>query len=282
MRVAYVATGPFVQMALYSALSVISSTDRKNDITIDLFVQSCDLDSARVGRQRLLEKHAIDINVRQMTKVIRADEATSMVKDAMFFRFVLPEIFGDTAHLLYLDADTIVTGDIFSLVEDRSSGFAVSACVDPLSPNRIYDHFHCSAHRQRWQCTYFNSGVLLFDCPLWLKLQPDWRSFIPDAKKFLLPDQDVLNLMLHDRIGRLPDEWNVPPVSSILAGGEATTHLLGYSRTSVGRRTREEAIQLERDAKLHHFVEKTKPESGHYPELGPAYQAFARIKNSLD
>lgn len=279
LRVAYVATGPFVRMALHSALSVISSTERKSDITVDLFVDSADLDPAKAGTQRLQDRHAIDINLRRMTNVIRADQATSMVKDAMFFRLVLPEIFSDAANLLYLDADTIITGDIFSLIAERPSGFPVSACVDLLSPNRIYDHFHCDVHRQRWQCSYFNSGLLLFDCLLWRDIQADWRALIPDAKKFLLPDQDVLNLVLHDRIGRLPDEWNVPPISSIVAGGESTAHLLGYSSTFVGRYTREEALELERKAKLYHFIDKSKPEIGEYPEVGPAYPAFAAIKN---
>ncbi len=169
--------------------------------------------------------------------------------------------------LIYLDADTIVAGDIARLAEQKPNGAAISECLNLLAPSRIYNHFKCAVHKQRGLYDYVNSGVLLFDCPRWIELRPAWRQLLDRAESFIYPDQDVLNLVAHDTIGRLTDDWNVPLVASFLAGGV-------LSGDTIGRHSRADMLDLKRTAKLHHFISKAKPGRGKNPEVGASLESF--------
>lgn len=270
LRVCYCATGPFIELALYSAASLFLATARAADIEVELFVGTDELQGAAKKTKRLRQEHGWTVNVRSMSLVVPADALSAKIRNDYFFRFALPELFPGDDCLIYLDADTIVTGDITSLADQRPDGFAVSACLDLFAPSRIYDHFNCAVHRQRGLCDYLNSGVLLFDCPRWNDAQPAWRAMLDRQDSLLYPDQDVLNLVLHDAIGRLPDDWNVPPVAAFLAGGSS------FGDT-IGRYSREDMLELERTAKLHHFIGNTKPGSGKHPEVGASFENFHAI-----
>lgn len=267
IRVCYAATGQFIQLALYSAASVFLATARPDHIVIEVFVGAEELRDTAQHAQRLQDEHGWSINARAMTRAIPVATETSRIKNALFFRFALPELFPDDEQLIYLDADTIVAGDISRLAEQKPDAAAVSACLDLLAPSRIYDHFNCAVHKQRGLCDYFNSGVLLFDCPRWIELQPAWRQLLDRAGSFLYPDQDVLNLALHDTIGRLTDDWNVPPIASFLAGGV-------LSGDTIGRYSRDDMLDLERTAKLHHFISNAKPGRGENPEIGASFERY--------
>lgn len=270
IRVCYGATGSFIELAFYSAASVFLAAARPDDVVVELFVSHAELEDAAQKARRLHDEHGWAINARRMTWAIPAAAETPRIKNAFFFRLALPELFPDDERLIYLDADTIVVGDIARLAERKPHGFAVSACLDLLAPSRVYDHFNCAVHKQRGLCDYFNSGVLLFDCRRWIELQPAWRQLLDRAESFLYPDQDVLNLMAHDAIGRLTDDWNVPPVAAFLAGGSS------FGDT-IGRYSREDMLELERTAKLHHFIGNTKPGSGKHPEVGASFASFHAI-----
>jgi UDP-D-galactose:(glucosyl)LPS alpha-1,3-D-galactosyltransferase len=274
LRVCYCATGPFIELALYSGASVFLAAARPDDVVVELFVGQRELADAVETARRLHETHGWKINARPMTRAIPASAETPRIKNAFFFRFVLPELFPDDERLIYLDADTIVVGDIARLAECTLEGFAVAACIDLLAPSRVYDHFNCAVHRQRGLCDYFNSGVLLFDCRRWIELRPAWRQLLERAESFVFPDQDVLNLLLHDAIGRLTDDWNVPPIASFLAGGTPTGD-------TIGRYSREDMLELERTAKLHHFISNTKPGRGKNPEIGASFENFYAIAQRI-
>lgn len=274
IRVCYGASGSFIELALYSAASLCLATARPDNVVVELFVRHDEVEPTAATAARLHNEHGWSINVRPMTRAIPFAAETPRIQNGYFFRFALPELFPDDERLIYLDADTIVAGDILGLAEQKPDGAAVSACLDLLAPSRIYDNFNCALHKQRGFCDYFNSGVLLFDCPRWIELKPAWRQLLDRGESFLYPDQDVLNLVLHGAIGRLTDDWNVPPIAAFLAGGTV-------SGDTIGRYSRDDMLDLERSAKLHHFISNAKPGRGKNPEIGASFERFRDVVRQI-
>jgi lipopolysaccharide biosynthesis glycosyltransferase len=270
IRVCYGATGPFVKLALHSAASVFLATRRPDDVVVELFVGSDDLQDAAEKSRRLRREHGWRLDVRPMPLAVPEHRRSTDAANELFMRFVLPELFPDDDCLIYLDADTIVSGDIASLAAQRVGGSVVSACLDLVTPSRIYDHFNCGLHRRRDLCDYFNAGVLVFDCPRWNEMRPAWRPMLEQIERYIYRDQDILNLLLHDAIGRLTDDWNVPPVAALVAGSDV------WGET-IGRYSRADMLNLERNAKLHHFISTTKPGGGVCPETGAAFERFHEV-----
>lgn len=105
--------------------------------------------------------------------------------------------------LLYLDSDTIVVGDLEGIKEFKKS---INAVKETILNYRLKD---LGVEK------YYNSGVLLFDVPMWL--EGDYERRLIETKetntnaRLLYPDQDLLNLALSEEIGDLPIEYNVVP-----------------------------------------------------------------------
>ncbi len=213
---------------------------------MELFVGAEELQDAAQKAQRLHEEYRWTINTRPMSWAILAAAETPRIKNAFFFRFALPELFADGAHLI-----THRAVPRYSIAPCTSNHLGSLDLLTPSTP------FNCAV----------NSGVLLFDCPRWIELRPAWRQLLDRAESFIYPDQDVLNLVAHDTIGRLTDDWNVPLVASFLAGGV-------LSGDTIGRHSRADMLDLKRTAKLHHFISKAKPGRGKNPEVGASLESF--------
>lgn len=267
LRVCYIASGAFVELALYSAASVFLATTRPDGVVVELFVDADSLGPSADRGQRLGSEHGWTINVRPMPLAVPGHQLSAKITNELFLRFVLPELFPEDECLIYLDADTIVSGDIAKLAAQQVDGSVVSACLDLVVPSRIYDRFNCAVHRQRDLCDYFNAGVLVFDCRRWIEAQPAWRPMLEQIDRFLYRDQDILNLLLHGEIGRLTDDWNVLPVASF----DASSAVWG---TTIGRYGLEDMLDLETKAKLFHFIGNHKPGRSGCPEVGPAFQRY--------
>lgn len=113
---------------------------------------------------------------------------------------------GEGNRLLYLDADTIVTGDLrdFYNSEIKTVGM-------------VYDVLGCDHKYSIGLGTedgYYNSGVILYDLDKWR--QNDYTGKIIDhvinvRAQYPSPDQDLLNVVLAGDITALPFEYNFQP-----------------------------------------------------------------------
>lgn len=110
-------------------------------------------------------------------------------------RLALPEILPEETRALWLDVDTIVTGDIGDLFETDMRGCPVSAAREPpwSRPGRIY----------------YNAGVLLMDLQLMREDGTAWRLIDRvNRQKLDFGDQDALNDVCAGRICDLDPVWN--------------------------------------------------------------------------
>lgn len=125
-------------------------------------------------------------------------------------RLFLPEVLDKTVHrLLYLDADTIVEGELDDLFSMSMENKAIAMIQDSL----------VRKHKMRLgfdrEEPYYNSGVILFDMDEWRKCKYS-QKIVEHVQKvranYPSPDQDLLNVVCHKEIMTLPPKYNLQPI----------------------------------------------------------------------
>jgi len=120
----------------------------------------------------------------------------------LFFPLLVPR---ELTRLLYLDTDIVVNASLKRLYEEDLEKYPLGA---------VYD---CYVKKQEdigitQEGNYFNSGVMLFNLPLWKEQKIsekaiDFLHQYPEKIKFV--DQDALNAVLIDNWKKLPEKYNL-------------------------------------------------------------------------
>lgn len=126
-----------------------------------------------------------------------------------WYRVVLPTLLFNVDRVLWLDADTLVRGDIEPLWSTNLGGAPLAACPNPI----LYGFQSLIARLGvRDRSLYFNSGVMLMN----LKRMRDegYRSTLlalgrEHFQYIRFADQDVLNAAYAHRYLKLHMRWNV-------------------------------------------------------------------------
>lgn len=169
-----------------------------------------------------------------------------------YYRIFLADILPDVDRIIYLDADTLLTGDLTELWRTDLEGNFLAACLD----EKAYMKKAVSVLNPRRR-EYFNSGVLIFDLYLFRKYKiiNSFLDFLVDTTDlYALGDQDALNLYFLDAVKLLDSSWNYGVPS--------------YKKyTGVN------------DVKLLHFYERTKPLRSPYDDYvsDDKIKKFARL-----
>lgn len=123
----------------------------------------------------------------------------------------------DVKKLLYLDCDTIVCGELVSLLEYTGGGSCAYVVQDSLT-----DRYKFMIGISDQEC-YFNAGVMLIDVEKW-KENRCTQQLIEHIKEeranYCNPDQDLLNIVLKNRISYIGPEYNFQPIHRMLNSDE--------------------------------------------------------------
>lgn len=196
------------------------------------------------------------------------------ISSAVYTRLSIPDVVDDEERVLYLDADTLVVGDLRPLLDMSLSGHCLAAALDPQNP--LTGHgIAMPGWRElgiEYGRPYFNSGVMLIDLAAAERggLFAAARRFLaehPDKVKFW--DQDALNYSADGHWLQLDSRWNtfaLSPLASrpeFIHHAEATTPLAGL-------------LADEHTAAVLHFAGPDKPWQPSYPpgRLRDLYRGF--------
>ncbi|EDQ2585608.1 lipopolysaccharide glucosyltransferase RfaJ, partial [Salmonella enterica] len=161
--------------------------------------------------ERLAVQYHIKISL-YLIKVERLEilPQTKVWSRAMYFRlFAFDYLSGKINTLLYLDADIVCKGSLQDLLRlDLSEKIAaVVKDVDSIQ-NRVNERLEAF----NLQGDYFNSGVVFVNLKLWKENTLTEKAFLllagKEADSFKYPDQDVLNILLQDKVVYLPRPYN--------------------------------------------------------------------------
>lgn len=193
------------------------------------------------------------------------------VSGAVYVRLAIPEVVPDERRVLYLDADTMVVGDLRPLLRQSLDGCPVGAVRDPQNPvigRGIqlpgWDQLGVPYGRD-----YFNSGVMLIDLERCEQLGVFERSRMflsehPDKVRFW--DQDALNWAVEDNWQRLERRWNTFALTPLAAQP-------GFIHYAEADSPLARLLADEQTAALIHFAGPDKPWRDTYP-AGPLRDAY--------
>lgn len=143
------------------------------------------------------------------------------------YRSFIPRLFPQYDKAIYIDADTVLAGDIGELFDIDLGDKVLAARVDPkvaAAPeftNYVQNALGVPARQ------YVNSGVLLMDLKKLRKLH--YITKMTDLMKefdasLVAPDQDYLNIILKGKVLHLPTEWNAQFGPEMTADGVKLLH----------------------------------------------------------
>ena len=228
--------------------------------------------------QDLLQRHGdrlgIDIGLRRAGPPA-AGPVSGWVSRAVYLRLEIGQTLGPLGTVLYLDADTLVLGDLRPLLRTPLGGAPLGAVRDPQNPV-----IGAGIALPAWASLglphgrdYFNSGVMLLALP-----ECERQGLFTRARRFLaehpdkvtLWDQDALNVAVGDRWLRLDRRWNTFGISALAAQpGYRHDDAEPYSPLAT-------LLADEPDASILHFAGPAKPWQDEYPAgwLRTTYRKF--------
>ena len=129
-----------------------------------------------------------------------------------YFRYLIPDLCLEFDKGIYIDYDTVVTGDISELFNVDLDSFSIGAVRNDkgthLTPGLVQIAHTCGLTNPE---NYFNAGVLLLNLKKCREINASNRLFnisLSKGEKFKLADQDALNNFFKDDNLELEEKFN--------------------------------------------------------------------------
>ena len=136
---------------------------------------------------------------------------------SVYLRMFFSEFMGsDVKRVLYLDADTIVGGDLLPLMNYDLEGKSIGMVLESIT-----DDYKIMIGMGR-DSEYYNSGVILFDADKWRENDYCGKivNHIRNVRSSYIGDQDFLNIVCAGDICRLPVIYNYQPLHERYTPGQ--------------------------------------------------------------
>ena len=200
MRIAYAPDENYVGLTVVSMVSALKNAGSDD---IEFIILHSGLTNKAIAKLEWVKtfKNCSIRYVEIDRKIFAEYPLVCWVTTSCWFRTKIADLCPDADRILYLDSDTIVRSSLKELFElDLSDNYVATVNLKnnrkdlPLKSN-----------------TYFNSGVILFNCKLWreenvFKKLDDYVK--THNKKIVCADQDVLNAITDTRKLNLAPEYN--------------------------------------------------------------------------
>ena len=188
--------------------SLINNSDKNNFYRILIFNESLNEEYKQILTNLATNNTFIEIvDVEKYIDSSNLYETRHFTK-AMYYRLIIPRILKNNKKVIYLDCDILIMKDIAELFNvslgDNVLGVVRNLC-NIFTKKYVINTLNLSSD------TYFNSGVLVFNCEKYLEYNIDKECFniLKVNKNLNYPDQDILNIACKEKVKYLDDRWNV-------------------------------------------------------------------------
>lgn len=263
----YACDDRFVKYTIVSLASMIANARR--DLDYRVYVLYSDLSDERKSELKKLENENFSISFVNMSQRLESIEKKLPIRDyyskTTYYRIFIPEIFESYDKVIYVDSDTVVTGDVAQLYETELSDNYVAACHEQAMVQ--VDEYGTYAERAVGisRHEFFNAGVLLINCKRFREksLTDRFIDLLGEYDFKVTQDEDYLNVLCRDRVLWLDQRWN--------------TEVFGEIEYPI------------EEAKIIHYIMTSKP--WHYPDCRHAdifwgyakdTSVYGEIKAELD
>lgn len=195
-------------------LAMTSILQHNRDVVFHVFIDDCPPPEDEIPLKETIERYGAVCRLYLVdTSFFRTFPTKPMWSMAMYFRFCIAIFSGHLQRVLYLDGDTFCRGSLQEWFSCDLGDKAVGVVEQPFLSIHVREQ-----NERRMQAIgfpvaqYFNSGVLLIDVNQWNALSISEKAFTllhehPEHWQGA-PDQDLLNVLLQDRVLWLDPRYN--------------------------------------------------------------------------
>ena len=188
--------------------------NKRKDSVYNINILCVDLPQSEREKFKTLESENVNINPIPLSleaiKDVGNYKISYNVTRADLFKFFMPELFPNLDKILYIDADTIIIGDLTKLyntdIRKKYLG-VVDKCLKTRETGILYNRYRFSKKIRKYNC-----GVLLYNLKLWRK-HDITKKLVEVKNKGLdrrLMTQNVFNNVLtSDKVKHLSPVYNI-------------------------------------------------------------------------
>lgn len=255
------------------------------EYTVQLHVLETKLTSSDIELiNKLNELENICVNIIHLdATVFQNFKEMKHLSVAAYYRLVIPDVLPESIDkCIYLDTDIVVNADISELWEKPIGDKYVLATTDETI--RIVSHPYGITKYQEMglekDTEYFNSGVMVFNLPLWRKdniTQQLLQNVTEYGEYNQLCDQDSLNAILAEKWTSFGREWNFQVTLAVPKKGvENGQNIIlkgrpNFIKNSIGG-----------EPKIIHFTSDEKPWKRDTIPYKEVYDQFALFEEEVD
>lgn len=213
MKVMYTCDNNYVWLMGISTISLFENNKEIADLKVYLLGENISEDNKnelkKIGEEYGREVEVIDVPKLNIPPSLVSARWPLSAFTRLFSGVILP---GDVERILYLDCDTIITGDISELKKVEFNGniaMGVKDCIGGTYKKNIGLDFNSP---------YINAGVILFNLDELRKvnINVEIENYMRKYEKLInYADQDILNGMFKGRIGELNPKYDVMTIDVV-------------------------------------------------------------------
>lgn len=208
----YACDNKFVKYAVVSLHSMIKNASQ--EYLYKIYVLNTDIDDTTKNLLLQIQNENFEFIFTDVS-----DYLSSVTKDlpirhyyskSTYYRFFIAEMFPEYDKAIYIDADTIVQGDISQLYNTDIGDSYVGACHEQAMVQMdvfgTYAEMVVGVSRHN----FFNAGVMLINCHMFRKKQvlKKFLHYLWEYNFVVTQDEDYLNLICKDQVFWLDQRWN--------------------------------------------------------------------------
>jgi lipopolysaccharide biosynthesis glycosyltransferase len=208
----YACDNRFARYTLISITSLIENASE--DYRYHIYILSTDIEKQYIDYAAGMRRKNVIVEFVDMKDTLEKISDKLPIRDyyskTTYYRLFIPVMYPKYRRAIYIDSDTIVTGDISELFRTQIGRNYAAACSDqPVSQVEIFADYTEQVLGIKAK-NYFNAGVMLINCRQFREnhLLEAFFDLLNVYTFVVAQDQDYLNLICKDHVYYLEPKWN--------------------------------------------------------------------------
>lgn len=208
----YACDNRFVRYTLVSITSLLANASK--EYRYHIYILSTGIEEQYKEYVKHLRSKNVIVEFVDMTDTLDQVSDKLPVRDyyskTTYYRLFIPVMYPKYRRAIYIDSDTIVTGDISEMFHTQIGRNYAAACQDqPVQQTAVFTEYAEQVLGIKAK-NYFNAGIMLMNCKQF-RDNHLLEAFFEQLNLYtfvVAQDQDYLNLICKDHVYYLDAKWN--------------------------------------------------------------------------
>ena len=215
----YACDDAFIKYTIVSLSSMIENASKSFDY--DVHVLSTTATEAMKEKVLNLQNENFTVTFDDVSSYLESIQEKLPIRDyyskTTYYRLFIADMFPALNKAIYIDSDTVVTGDISELYMTDIGDDLVGACHEQamvqIDEYGTYVEKNIGIDRNK----FFNAGLLLINCELFRRenVLCKFMDLLGIYNFVVTQDEDYLNVICKDRVHFLDQRWNTEVIGEI-------------------------------------------------------------------